>query len=186
MKEMSTERFIYYRKYILQIAQSSKYRYAQLQYIFAVISEAPIRWCWYNSIVFLNIGQVTLHFLFEKILFYSAIIFLMCPGSYVKLHIFTFVLARSRFYITFCPRSSDPFHIVSYNIIWVTTSRTYCHILFLSVVGFHSLCMIFRHTSSCLAEKEFSSKALNIYMMCISFSAQDNLKYNLIIIYLIW
>ena len=32
---------IYYRKYILQITQPSQYRYMQLQYRFAVISEAP-------------------------------------------------------------------------------------------------------------------------------------------------
>ena len=36
----STERFISYRKYILQITQPSQYRCAQLQYRFAVISEA--------------------------------------------------------------------------------------------------------------------------------------------------
>ena len=36
-----TERFISYRKNILQITQPSLYRCTQLQYIFAVISEAP-------------------------------------------------------------------------------------------------------------------------------------------------
>ena len=36
-----TERFIHYRKYILQITQPSQYRCTQLQYMFAVISEAP-------------------------------------------------------------------------------------------------------------------------------------------------
>ena len=35
-----TECFIYYRKYILQIMQSSQYRCTHLQYRFAVISEA--------------------------------------------------------------------------------------------------------------------------------------------------
>ena len=37
----ATERFIYYRKYIQQITQPSPYRCTQLQYRFAVISEAP-------------------------------------------------------------------------------------------------------------------------------------------------
>ena len=36
-----TERFISYRKYILQITQPSQYRCTQLQYRFAVITEAP-------------------------------------------------------------------------------------------------------------------------------------------------
>ena len=36
-----TERFISYRKYTLQISQPSQYRCTQLQYRFAVISEAP-------------------------------------------------------------------------------------------------------------------------------------------------
>ena len=36
-----TERFMYYRKYILQITQPSQYRCTQLQYRFAVIFEAP-------------------------------------------------------------------------------------------------------------------------------------------------
>ena len=36
-----TRRSLYYRKYILQITQPSQYRYTQLQYTFAVISEAP-------------------------------------------------------------------------------------------------------------------------------------------------
>ena len=36
-----TERSMYYRKYMLQITQPSQYRYTQLQYIFAAISEAP-------------------------------------------------------------------------------------------------------------------------------------------------
>ena len=35
--------FIYYRKYILQITQPSRTRFTQLQYRFAVISEAPSR-----------------------------------------------------------------------------------------------------------------------------------------------
>jgi len=29
---------------------------------------------------------------------------------------------------TVCPRSSDPFYLVSYNIKWGTTSWTYCNI----------------------------------------------------------
>ena len=37
----TTRRSIDYRKYILQITQPSQYRYSQLQYRFAVISEAP-------------------------------------------------------------------------------------------------------------------------------------------------
>ena len=37
----TTRRSIYYRKYILEITQPSQYRYTQLQYRFAVISEAP-------------------------------------------------------------------------------------------------------------------------------------------------
>ena len=36
-----SECFIHYRKYILQITQPSQYRCTQLQYRFAVISEAP-------------------------------------------------------------------------------------------------------------------------------------------------
>ena len=36
-----TERFIYYRKYILQITQPSQYRCTELHYGFAVISETP-------------------------------------------------------------------------------------------------------------------------------------------------
>ena len=36
-----TECFIYYRKYILKITQPSPCRYTQLQYRFAVTSEAP-------------------------------------------------------------------------------------------------------------------------------------------------
>ena len=32
------------------------------------------------------------------------------------------------FLTTVCPRSSDPFYIVCYYIIWVTTSWTYCTI----------------------------------------------------------
>ena len=36
-----TECIIYYRKYIPQISQPSQYRCTQLQYTFAVISEAP-------------------------------------------------------------------------------------------------------------------------------------------------
>ena len=40
-KNHSTERFISYRKYILQITQPSRYRCTQLQYRFAGISEAP-------------------------------------------------------------------------------------------------------------------------------------------------
>ena len=31
---------------------------------------------------------------------------------------------------TACPRSSDPFYIVSYYINWVTTSQTYCSIYY--------------------------------------------------------
>ena len=38
-----TDRFTYYRKYILQITQPSQYICTQLQYRFAVISEAPSR-----------------------------------------------------------------------------------------------------------------------------------------------
>ena len=38
-----SERFISYRKYILQITQPSQYRCMQLKYIFAVISKAPSR-----------------------------------------------------------------------------------------------------------------------------------------------
>ena len=30
---------------------------------------------------------------------------------------------------TVCPRSSDPFYVVTYYINWVTTSWTYCRIL---------------------------------------------------------
>ena len=41
VKRSPTERSIYYRKHILQITQPSEYRYTQLQYRFAVISEAP-------------------------------------------------------------------------------------------------------------------------------------------------
>ena len=41
----STKRSIYYRKYMLQIMQPSQYRYTQLQYRFAVISEAPSTMC---------------------------------------------------------------------------------------------------------------------------------------------
>ena len=37
----TTECFIYYRKYLLQITQPSQPRCTQLQYRFAVISEAP-------------------------------------------------------------------------------------------------------------------------------------------------
>ena len=37
----STEGFISYRKYILQITQPSQYRCTQLQYRFAEISETP-------------------------------------------------------------------------------------------------------------------------------------------------
>ena len=45
-----TERSIYYRKYILQITQPSLYRYTQLQYRFAVISEASsTQWCCFHS-----------------------------------------------------------------------------------------------------------------------------------------
>ena len=36
-----TERFMYYRKYILRNTHPSQYRCTQLQYIFAVISEEP-------------------------------------------------------------------------------------------------------------------------------------------------
>ena len=39
--KIHTERFISYRKYILQITQPSQYRCTQLQYRFTVISEAP-------------------------------------------------------------------------------------------------------------------------------------------------
>ena len=40
-----TECFIYYRKYMLKITQPSQYRRTQLQYRFAVMSEAPsMRW----------------------------------------------------------------------------------------------------------------------------------------------
>ena len=42
--------FIYYRKYILQITQPSKYRCTQLQYRFAVISEAPSIWFFISGI----------------------------------------------------------------------------------------------------------------------------------------
>ena len=40
-KRTSTERFIYYRKYILLITKPFQYRCTQLQYISAVISQAP-------------------------------------------------------------------------------------------------------------------------------------------------
>ena len=40
-----TVRFLYYRKFDLKIAQPSQYRYTQLQYRFAVISEAPSTLC---------------------------------------------------------------------------------------------------------------------------------------------
>ena len=42
-KTQYTKRSIYYRKYTLQKPQPSKNRYTQLQYRFAVISEAPSR-----------------------------------------------------------------------------------------------------------------------------------------------
>ena len=41
LNQIITERFIYYRKFILHITQPSQYRCTQLQYSFAVISEAP-------------------------------------------------------------------------------------------------------------------------------------------------
>ena len=40
-RTQTTKRSIYYRKYVLQITQPSLYRYTQLMYRFAVISEAP-------------------------------------------------------------------------------------------------------------------------------------------------
>ena len=40
----NTERFISYRKYILQTTKPSQYRCTQLQYRFAVSSEAPSRY----------------------------------------------------------------------------------------------------------------------------------------------
>ena len=39
-----TDGFTYYRKYILQITQPSQYRSTQLQYRFAVISDAPSKY----------------------------------------------------------------------------------------------------------------------------------------------
>ena len=39
-----TECFIYYRKYVLKITQPSQYRCMQLQYRFAVTSEAPSKY----------------------------------------------------------------------------------------------------------------------------------------------
>ena len=45
-----TFRFIYYRKSILQLTQPSQYRCTKLQYIFAVISEAPSIWKYNNKL----------------------------------------------------------------------------------------------------------------------------------------
>ena len=50
MSGIYKKRSIYYRKYILQITQPSQYRYTQLHYGFAVISEAP-RTCTFIQIL---------------------------------------------------------------------------------------------------------------------------------------
>ena len=64
-----TQCFIYYRKYILKITQPSQYRCTQLQYRFAVISEAPsIIDIVYNTLLFSSMLYLT------NIIFYDQFI----------------------------------------------------------------------------------------------------------------
>ena len=53
-EKVRTERFISYRKHILQITQPSQNRWTQLQYRFAVISEAPSIWYVAMMVLFKN------------------------------------------------------------------------------------------------------------------------------------
>ena len=56
-----------YRKYIRQITQPSQYRYAQLQYRFAVISGSPSRW-------FIWIFHVDLYTVYTYNIFYCMLV----------------------------------------------------------------------------------------------------------------
>ena len=56
----SSKRSIHYRKYILQITQPSQYRYTQLQYRFAVISEAPSTYMGRTWPFYLMVAQNTM------------------------------------------------------------------------------------------------------------------------------
>ena len=96
-----TKCFIYYRKSLLQITQPSQYRCTSIQYIFAVISEAP------STLFFLgakllykpvchslnySVTDVTI-FLFWHITFY------ICIDSFIILHDACLVLKLYRFYL---------------------------------------------------------------------------------------
>ena len=63
-----SECFIYYRKSILQITQPSQYRCTQLQYKFAVISEAP-SWSAYNGTAWYAKSKLMLLQLICKIIY---------------------------------------------------------------------------------------------------------------------
>ena len=68
---------------------------------------------------------------------------------------------------TMCPRSSDPFYIVTYHIKWVTTpwtySTIYTRVVFLCE-GFSLLCV--RHVFNMLLEREKSCE--KIESLCFS------------------
>ena len=70
-RTQTTKRSIYYRKYVLQITQPSLYRYTQLMYRFAVISEAPsmfLQLTWNNYCVFF-VEQTFLNRIIDRSIF---------------------------------------------------------------------------------------------------------------------